>query len=353
MASRKWWAAAVVAVLALVVLAGCGSSGGSSGTKTGTTKTGSKPTLTVAAPECAHCLAMTLLGSQLPQYNVQFKSFATLTELTAGLASGSIDVGQIDYTGLVSFISKGLPIVAVSGEVNGGSDFVVSPKITLTSNDWPAFAALVKKDKAAGHKFTIASQFGSVQDIEIRLELPKYGIDPTSDLTMINVPYQGMAQALHNGSADAAVPVQPFAASILAGEFGAHFAYPYNQAAGNLTNVVVMSKSFLAKHAAEATAIVKGMSTLVPYLKTATGQKAWAGAVEKYTKTSPATVTAALAQLIPQLTMPLTQIDAVAKAMYDQKLIASPLSKSVIAAAVDYTPLVTATGQTASALGST
>jgi ABC-type nitrate/sulfonate/bicarbonate transport system substrate-binding protein len=311
----------------------------------------SKPTIVVAAPECAHCLAMDVLGSQMPGYNVKFESFATLTDLTAGLASGSIDVGQIDYTGLVSFIYKGLPIVAISGEVNGGSDFVLSPKVALPVNDWSGFKALVMKDKAAGHKLTIASQFGTVQDIELRLQLPKYGIDPNSDVNFVNVPYQGMAQALHSGSADAAIPVQPFAESIVLDGYGKHFAYPYNQAAGSLTNVVVVSQSFLASHPAEVAAIATGMNKLVPYLETPPGQAAWAAAIEKYTNVDAKTVNLALKQLTPDINMPFSQISAIAQAMYTQELIAKPIPAATLKAHVDYSPLATASGKTTTSLG--
>jgi ABC-type nitrate/sulfonate/bicarbonate transport system substrate-binding protein len=207
------------------------------------------------------------------------------------------------------------------------------------------------KDKAAGSALKIASQFGTVQDIELRLELPKYGIDPTTDVNLVNVPYQGMAQALHNGSVQAAIPVQPFAAAITNGGFGTHFAYPYNQAAGNLTNVVVVNKNFLAQHPAEVAAIVKGMTNLVPYLKTTAGQTAWASAVEKYTGTSAADVKTALGQLTPDIDMPFTQIQAISGAMYAQKLITTDLSAATLQQHVDYAPLAKATGQSLTAVG--
>lgn len=180
------------------------------------------------------------------------------------------------------------------------------------------------KDKAAGNPLKIASQFGTVQDIELRLELPKYGIDPSTDVDLVNVPYQGMAQALHNGSVQAAIPVQPFAAAITDGGFGVHFAYPYNQAAGNLTNVVVINKNFLAQHPAEVAAIAMGMKNLVPYLKTPAGQAAWAAAIEKYTGTSATDVQTAMKQLTPDISMPFAQIQAISSAMFAQNLGAAP-----------------------------
>jgi ABC-type nitrate/sulfonate/bicarbonate transport system substrate-binding protein len=351
---RRFAAAVAAALVSGTVVAACSSGGSaSSGGTAGGGSAAAKPTIVVAAPECAHCLAMALLSKEMPGYNVKFQSFSTLTALTAGLASGAIDVGQIDYTGLVSFIDKDLPVVAISGEVNGGSDFVLAPSDKLPADDWTAFKALVAKDKAAGNPLKIASQFGTVQDIELRLELPKYGIDPDTDVDMVNVPYQGMAQALHNGSVQAAIPVQPFAAAITNGGFGVHFAYPYDQAAGDLTNVVVVSKSFLAQHPSEVAAIAKGMTDLVPYLKTPAGQAAWAAAIEQYTGTSAADVKTAMAQLTPAIDMPFTQIEAISSAMFAQKLITTDLSKSTLLQHVDYAPLATASGVSQDAVGAT
>lgn len=348
MSKRAWLPALAVSISLLT--AACGSPSKSAGAAAGSSATTAaaaarKGTIVVASPECAHCLAMALLPRLVSGYHVNFEALGTLTDLTASLASGAINVAQIDYTGLISFLSKGIPLVAISGEVNGGSDFVLAPKVPVAANDWAGLKALIMSEKAAGHPMRIASEFGTVQDIELRLQLPKYGIDPNSDVDFVNVPYQGMAQALKSGSVQAAIPVQPFAAQITLGGYGKHFAFPYDQAAGNLTNVVVVTKSYLASHPDAVAAIAAGMLKLVPYLKTSAGQSAWAAAVEKYTSLPANVVTTALAQLTPDINMPFTQIEAVANAMYNQKLIASPISASDLSADIDYQPLATASGQ--------
>lgn len=307
--------------------------------------------IVVASPQCAHCLAMSLLPDKMPGQNVTYQNFTKLTDLSTGLASGRISVGQIDYTALVSLASKGLPIVAISGQVNGGSDFVVSPKLKLAEGDWAGFTNAVKSAKASGNPMKIASQFGTVQDIELRLELPEKGINPNTDVEMVNVPYEGMGQALSNGSVDAAIPVQPFAAEILDQHFATHFAYPYEQAAGSLTNVVVVSKDYLTKHPDKVAAIAKGMSELVPFLKTPAGQQAWVAAIKKYTNVPQTAIDQAMPQLSPSLDMPFSQIRAIADAMYAQKLIPSPLTDAQLREHVDYQPLATATAQPATALG--
>jgi ABC-type nitrate/sulfonate/bicarbonate transport system substrate-binding protein len=349
---KRLSAAIAAAAIGIVVLAACSSSksSGASGAST-VSSAASKGSITIGSPECAHCLAMSLLPGMITGYSTKFETFGTLTDLTAALASGKLDVGQIDYTGLVSFIDKGLPIVAISGEVNGGSDFVLSPSLNLTADDWPSFKALVLKDKAAGKKLKIASSFGTVQDIELRLQLPKYGIDADKDVEFDNVPYQGMGAALQTGSVQAAIPVQPFAAAITSANFGKHFAFPYDQAAGNLTNVVVVSKSFLAAQPDKVAAIAAGMAKLVPYLSTDAGKTAWAAAVVKYDNIAPAQVTEALSQLTPEIGMPFTQVQAIADSMFKQSLTTQDLSAATLQAHMDYGPISKATGKSTTELG--
>ncbi|MYR07784.1 ABC transporter substrate-binding protein [Gordonia sp. SID5947] len=307
--------------------------------------------IVVASPQCAHCLSMSLLPDQMPDEDVTYQNFTKLSDLSTGLASGRINVGQIDYTALVSLISKGLPIVAISGQVNGGSDFVVDPGLGLKQGDWAALNSAAKQAKADGHPLKIGSQFGTVQDIELRLELPMKGIDPNNDVEMTNVPYEGMGQALANHSIDAAIPAQPFAAEIIDQKFGQHFAYPYDQAAGDLTNVVVVSKDYIAKQPDKVEAVAQGMSKLIPYLKTPQGQQDWIAAIKQYTNVSDVAINQAMPQLSPSIEMPFEQIKAIADAMYAQKLISQPLTDEQIREHIDYTMLATATGQPSQALG--
>ncbi len=329
-------------------LSACGTSSSASSS---TSKTSSQPiAVTVGSPSCAQCLAMTLLGKVDPNIHVTYKQFANAPDATTAVAAGKVNVAQIVYTGLVSAASTNLPIVAISGEVNGGSDFIVSPNIKIAPNNWTALRKLILADKKAGHKFTIASYFGTVQDIEIRLELPRYGISP-SDVSIVNVPYPAMAAALKSGSVDAAAEVQPFAAYILQNHLGNHFAYPYNQPAGNLTNVVVVSKSYLKSNPKAVTAIAQAMAKLIPYLNTPAGKAAFAGAIEKYDHQPAKVVDAALKTVSPDISMPFTKLEAIGSAMYKQGLIPSPVTTSSLRKMVDYVPLEKATGKSISALG--
>ena len=335
----------VAATVGTLLLSGCAAAVSSP------SGAGPDKTITVASPQCAHCLAMSLLPDQIEGYTVKYETFSKLSDLEAGLASGRIDVGQIDYTGLVAVISHDLPIVAISGQVNGGSDLLVSPTLEVEAGDWDQFKSLVASRKAQGKPLTIGSQFGSVQDIELRLQLPAKGID-VADLSLVNTTYEGMAQALNSGSVDAVASVQPFAAAIVADGFGKHFDYPYDQPAGNLTNVVVVSQRYAQDDPAAVAAIAKGMVGLVDYLKTEPGQAEWSTVVQKYSNTPASVVKNALSQLTPDLRIPMGQVKAIAAAMLTQGLLTAPVTDAQLTAGIDYGPLSEATGETAAALGS-
>lgn len=349
---KKHSLASLVAIAAIATLAACSGTGSSSAGGTGSGGDSDTSTISIGAPACAHCLAMALLPGQLDKkYKTSFQSFQTLQAVSTSISSGRLDVAQVDYTGLVSFLSKGLPIIAISGQVNGGSDMLARKGLGLTPGDWNSLKSLVAKDKAAGHKLKVGTEFGTVQDIETRLQLPKLGIDPAADVDMVNTPSQGMGAALSNGSVDLATVVQPFAASILASGDATHFQYPYDQAAGNLTNVVVVNKNWAKQHPAQVVAIAKGMSTLIPYLKTDAGQKDWVDAILKYTDVNRKAVTSAVGQLQPDVSIPFSKVQAIADSMYQRKLISAPLTKADLEASIDYSPLAKATGMSESKLG--
>ncbi|WP_083700213.1 ABC transporter substrate-binding protein [Acidihalobacter ferrooxydans] len=307
-------------------------------------------TLTVGAPECAHCLAMALMGPTSGPYNFTFKPFGTLTALTTSLLTNEVQIAQIDYPALVSLISKHTPIVAISGQVNGGTDLVLQPSIKVAAGDWAALRAYIMKHYSPSHKFRIGSNFGSVQDVDLRLRFSLAKI-PESYVDIVNVAFPAMPQALKAKAVDTAVPVQPVAAEITTTGIATHFSYLYNQPAGNLTNVVIVSKAYLEKNPEAIKYIAKAMVKLVDYVSTDAGKQAWQAAIEKYTYIKPDAVKYALGLLSPDINMPIVKIKAIADGMYGAHLISRKLTVDEIAKYIDYKPLEEATGKTKAELG--
>lgn len=340
-------AGAVLFAVSSAVITACGSPA----TAGGTSLTASTPTITFGSPECGQCLAMSLLPREVHGYNLKYTTFANASDAATAMASGHMDFVQITYTNFPSLVSKNLDVVATSGEVNGGSDLVVSPSLHVAPGDWTALKGIISKDKASGHRFTIGSFFGTIQDIELRLLLNQYGINPNSDVNIVNVPYPGMAQAMHSGSVQAVAAVQPFGREITSDGFGAHFSYMSKQPAGNLTNLVVFNGQFLRTHPKAVLAVDRGMVALVKYLKTPAGKQAWEQAIEKYTHLPSAVVLPIMKQFPPNITMSLAKIEQIANAMHADGLISSPLTASALKAHIDYKALSQATGKSVAAVG--
>lgn len=301
-------------------------------------------------PRCAHCLAMAMVQQFAPGVVLEDRTFANSNDVMTALLGGSLDMAQVTYLNLVSIADQNFPLVAVSGQVNGGSDFILARSQHIRPGDWAALKREILADAKAGHPFRIASTYGTAQDIEIRGELLVKGIQPTTQVDLVNTPFTDMPQALASGAVDAAAEVEPFASDIILKHLGYHFAYPYDQASGDLTNVVVVRKAFLQAHPEAVQAVVDGIVRLIPYLKTPAGRAAWAKVIEKYTGLGAPVVDRSLLHLVPDYTIPLRRLAYISAMMYDLHLVQHHDAKRLIRV-VDYRFLERATHKTEAQLG--
>jgi ABC-type nitrate/sulfonate/bicarbonate transport system substrate-binding protein len=304
-----------------------------------------KGTLNIGFLEGANSVAITLLANYLPGYNIRVQSFQDIPTITSALLSNDIQVAQNIYTGFVSMIDKQVPVKAISGQCNGGSNFILRSDLNVEPGNWDSFTKLVDDKYKNGSKLTIASFFGSVQDIELRLLLAKKNID-LKKIKLINVPYPGMAGALSTNSAQAAVPVQPFGAEIILEKIGYNFAYPYDQPAGDLTNLVLMNKKFIENNKLITNDVAKGMVLLTSDLKSMQGKENWSKVIKRYSNVSDEAIKITLNQLVPSYTLNANKIYEMAVAMHQYGFISQPLSMQTIREYIDYGPLELATGKT-------
>lgn len=303
-----------------------------------------KKTITIGFLQGANSVAITLLNEFLPGYNVKVQSFQDIPTITSALLSDDIQVAQNIYTGFVSMIDKQVPVMAVSGQCNGGSNFIIRSDMNVKEGDWDQLSNIIYTKYKQGKKFTIASFFGSVQDIELRLLLSKMNID-LNKIKLINVPYPGMLGALSTNSAQAAVPVQPFGAEIVLNKIGTNFAYPYDQPAGDLTNLVLMNKNFIDNNKNTTNDIVKGMVLLTNFLKTKQGKTKWSEVIKKYSNVDNRAIDMTLQQLFPSYSLSANKIYEMAMGMHKYGFINSKLSLSEINRYMNYKPLELATGK--------
>ena len=308
-----------------------------------------KPTVKLGFAKCAHCTPMSLTPQYSPDVKIEAIAFNTGNDVLTALLSKSIDVAQITYLHYATALDKGFDVVAVSGQVNGGSQMVLADGIAVPPNDWDALKALIQKDKDAGTLFRVAASRGNAQDLHMRGEFLKHGIDINKDVQFINIPNPpDHAAALRRGEVDLVCTVEPFATQILQTGAGKFFDYPYDQAAGNLTNLILTRSDVIASNKAGVQAVVTATVKVDDAITR--DPELWLNAINKVTGLNHDIAVAAVKNLYPDVDMHRQSAIAIGVMMKDLHYISHDVSDD-ITAHMDYEFLMAATGKSKDALG--
>jgi ABC-type nitrate/sulfonate/bicarbonate transport system substrate-binding protein len=121
---------------------------------------------------------------------------------------------------------------------------------------------------AQGKPFRVAASRGNAQDLHMRGEMALHGIIVGKDVQFVNIPNPSdHAAALQRGEIELICAVEPFASQIRMSGVGKHFTYPYNQAAGRLTSLIVTRSDLIKEHPAEIRETVAAVMRLVGQLQ--------------------------------------------------------------------------------------
>ena len=212
----------------------------------------SNPKIKMAYAKCAHCLSMAMVPGLAKGVDIEAINFTSGNDALTALVSKSVDIAQVTYLHFVTGLDKGMDLVAISGQVNGGSELLVATATPLTADDWTGLKAMIAHFKAQGKPFRVAASRGNAQDLHMRGEMLKNGINPSKDVQFVNIPNPADHQAaLQRGEVELIGTVEPFASQIRLSGVGKHFSFPYDQAAGKLTNLIV-TRSDVIKEKPEA-----------------------------------------------------------------------------------------------------
>lgn len=299
--------------------------------------------------KCAHCLPMSLIPGIAKGVEVEATGFNSGNDVLTALVSKSIDVAQVTYLHYITALDKGFDVVAVSGQINGGSECLSSAKLNLPPEDWATFKTTVAKAKSDGQPLKVAASRGNAQDIHMRGAFLKQGVDPNKDIQFINIPNPSdHLAALQRGEVDMICSVEPFASQIRLAGAGKHFVLPYEQAAGNLTNLIVTRSDVIASQRTGVQGVVSAVVELDNKLIADKGP--WIEVINKLTGLDKNVATEALKNASPDPAIHRSQTLAIAAMMRDLKYI----SKDVSAEAeknMDYSFLEQATGKAKNDLG--
>jgi ABC-type nitrate/sulfonate/bicarbonate transport system substrate-binding protein len=299
--------------------------------------------------KCAHCMAVALVPDHVKDAKVETINFNAGSDVLTALVSKSIDVAQVTYLHLVTALDKGFDVVAISGQVNGGSELLVASAVDVKPADWAGLKAALAKAKADGKPFRVGASRGSAQDIHMRGALHKQGIDANRDIQFINIPNPAdHFAALQRGEVDMICAVEPFATQIRKSGVAKHFTLPYDQAAGRLTNIIITRPDVVAARKADVQKVVDALVVLTDKLNA--DPSLWIETITKMTGLDKETVSEALRNAFPDYAMHRNSTLAIAKMMTDLKYISRDVAGD-IEKRIDYSFLEAATKKPKNELG--
>jgi ABC-type nitrate/sulfonate/bicarbonate transport system substrate-binding protein len=308
-----------------------------------------KPKIKLGFAKCAHCTPLVLAPEYAKDIDLEVVPFNTGNDVLTALVSKSIDVGQITYLHYATALDKGFDVVAISGQVNGGSQILLSNDLPVEPNDWAGLKKLVAERKAAGKPIKVAASRGNAQDIHMRGAFAKQGIDFSKDVEFVNIPNPSdHAQALRRGEVDLICSVEPFATQIRQVKAGKFFTHPYDQPAGELTNLMLTRSDVVAASRKGLQSTVGAIVKVDDFV--AKNHDAWVGVITKVTGLDKAIAEGAIENLKPDYRMYKPQALAIASMMKDLRYISKDVSAEV-SKNMDYSFLEAATGQPRADLG--
>jgi ABC-type nitrate/sulfonate/bicarbonate transport system substrate-binding protein len=309
------------------------------------------PAIKLGYAKCAHCTPISLTPANASASVVKLEAipFNTGNDVLTALVSKSIDVAQVTYLHYATALDKGFDVVAISGQISGGSQMLIGNDLPVKENDWAGLKKLIAEYKAQGKPFRVAASRGNAQDIHMRGAFAKQGIDINKEVQFINIPNPSdHVQALRRGEVELIATTEPFATQISQVKAAKFFAYPYDQAAGKLTNLIVTRSDVIA---AKPKAVEETVRSIVKVNELMAGnQPLFVDTIQKVTGLDKAIATGAVANLYPDYRMQRASAVAIAQMMRDLKYIGSDVSAAV-EKNMDYRFLEAVTGKPKSALG--
>src|SRR5712692_1796160 len=308
-----------------------------------------EPAIKLGYAKCAHCTPMSLTPQYAKGVQIDAVGFNTGTDALTALVSKNIDVAQVTYLHYAIALDKGFDVVAISGQVNGGSAMLVGNDLPVIPNDWSSLKKVIVEYKAAGKAFRVAASRGNAQDIHMRGAFAKQGIDINTDVQFVNIPNPSdHLQALRRGEIELICTVEPFATQILQNQAAKLFGLPYDQAAGKLTNIILTRSDVVAAKPKELEETVRAIVKVDEFI--AGDKAALIDVISKITGLDKTIAAGAVDNLDPDPKLYRAKALAIAAMMRDLKYINSDVSAAV-EKNMDYRFLEAATGKPKSDLG--
>lgn len=196
----------LVCLTALVLCVGCAQKADKGDSK-------EQMTMTVGTWKTAQTI-QPFFYSEFTEDTVNVKPFTNPGDMKTALLSGDLDFTGTTWVTAIMAASKGEPVKVVASMVEKCSALVVRPDSGIES------VADLKGKK-------IAYVPGTMHHILLLETLSKAGLDPAKDVTLVNIDFFDMGQALASKSIDAFLSGEPFPSMAVKDGYGKVLEYPY------------------------------------------------------------------------------------------------------------------------------
>lgn len=278
--------------------------------------------------KCAHCTPLSLTPQNATGVKLEAISFNTGNDVLTALISKSIDVAQVTYLHYATALDKGFDIVGISGQINGGSQILVANDLPVQAGDWDDLKKVIAQYKAEGKPFRVAASRGNAQDIHMRGAFLTHGIDINKDVQFINIPNPSdHVQALRRGEVELITSVDPFATQIREVKAAKFFDFPYDQAAGKLTNLIVTRSDVIKDNPKGVEETVRAIVKVNEMM--ANDKPLFVDTIQRVTGLDKTIAEGAVDNLYPDYKMYRSSAVAIAKMMRDLKYINTDVTEAV------------------------
>lgn len=168
-----------------------------------------------------------------PGYRFDVTVFDSPADVTAAVATRSVDVGMVGYPVAVLAFVAGQPITVVGASTDGGFGIVAAAK-----SDIKTLADLKGKRVAVQPASTVETLF--------RIRLREVGL-AQANVQIIRLLFQDMPGALARGDVDAFVGIEPGPSIALSNGAGRLIDLPYKTPAGGLNLVLISHAAMIEK----------------------------------------------------------------------------------------------------------
>lgn len=213
---------------------------------------------------------------------IEIVLFDTSTDIKNAVVSGSIDVGVTGAASVIAGVSQGEAVTIVASSADGGTRIVADPAISTVEDLRGA---------------VVGYPMGATQEILLKRTLEAQGLDPESDVELVNLPFSDMANALGSGQVDAFISAE--VGPSIAMDAGAHELVSAYDTPIQRTNIVLAVSTDAIADDPDLVQEIVDMHVAATELMVADPQ-AWADGLVETFSLEPAVVETAIANIWPR-----------------------------------------------------